>query len=154
MLFDERKSVQRGQASRAPSVFDAQLTSDASHKLRGSSLHWQRATQKEQAPGLHRFNVGAEWGWGTRQVYAKVFQPLLGASARCVRGHSRFPMDITRGLFRSPKRDACLRSSPATTSPPTQMRAAVNVQHLAGDLARLGEIEHRLCDVLGLRNLP
>src|SRR5437868_10905674 len=87
MLFDERKSIQRGQASRAPSVFDAQLTSDASHKLRGSSLHWQRATQKEQAPGLHRFHVGAERGWGTRQVYAKVFQPLLGASARCVRGH-------------------------------------------------------------------
>ena len=34
------------------------------------------------------------------------------------------------------------------------MRAAVNVQHLAGDLARLGEIEHGLCDVLGARNLP
>src|SRR5437660_7219451 len=91
MLFDERKSVQRGQASRAPSVFDAQLTSDASHKLRGSSLHWQRATQKGQVPRLHRFPVGAERGWGTRQVYAKIVQPLLGTSARCVRGHSRFP---------------------------------------------------------------
>src|ERR1700730_11998154 len=34
------------------------------------------------------------------------------------------------------------------------MRAAVNVQHLAGDLARLGEVEHSLCDVLGARNLP
>src|SRR5216684_6600054 len=34
------------------------------------------------------------------------------------------------------------------------MRAAINVQHLDGDLARLGEIEHGLCDVLGARNLP
>src|SRR5437016_1751303 len=51
-------------------------------------------------------------------------------------------------------RNACLRPSPATTSPPTQMRAAINVQHLAGDLARLGEIEHGLRDVLGARNLP
>jgi hypothetical protein len=34
------------------------------------------------------------------------------------------------------------------------MRAAVNVQYLAGDLARVGEIEHGLCDVLGARNLP
>ena len=34
------------------------------------------------------------------------------------------------------------------------MRAAVNVQHLAGDLARLGEIEHGLGDVRGGRNLP
>src|SRR6267378_5863679 len=39
-------------------------------------------------------------------------------------------------------------------SPPTQMRAAINVQHLAGDLARLGEIEHGLRDVLGARNPP
>src|SRR5713226_1287618 len=40
------------------------------------------------------------------------------------------------------------------TSPPAQVRAAVNVQHLSGDLARLGEIEHGFCDVLGARNLP
>jgi hypothetical protein len=37
--------------------------------------------------------------------------------------------------------------------PPTEMRAAVNVQHLAGDLARLGEIENGLRDVPGVRNL-
>src|SRR6266850_2086568 len=34
------------------------------------------------------------------------------------------------------------------------MRAAAKVQHLAGDLARLGEIEHGLRDVLGTRNMP
>jgi len=33
------------------------------------------------------------------------------------------------------------------------VRAAVNVRHLAGDLPRLGEIEHRFGDVLGGRNL-
>src|ERR1700733_7334980 len=140
MLLDERKSVQCGQASRAPSVFDAQLTSDASQKLGGASLHGQRATQKEQVSGLHRFNVGAERGWGARQVYAKLFQPLFGASICRVRGHYRFSMDVTRRRL--------------STSPPTQMRAAVNVQHLAGDLSRLGEIEHGLCDVLSARNMP
>src|SRR5467141_4309943 len=96
MLLDERKSVQCGQASRAPGVLDAQLISDASQELWGPSFYWQRAAQKEQVPGLYRFHVGAERGRRTRQVYAKVFQPLLGASARCVRGHYRFPMDITR----------------------------------------------------------
>src|SRR4029077_14711568 len=101
MLLHESKSVQRGQASRAPSVFDAQLTSDASQELGGSSLHWQRATQKEQDPDLHRFNVGAERGWGTRQVDAKVFQTLFGTSIlSCVRGHYRFSMNITRGCLR------------------------------------------------------
>jgi hypothetical protein len=50
-------------------------------------------------------------------------------------------------------RCGCLASS-AYPSPPTEMRAAINVQHLAGDLARLGEIEHGLCDVPGARNLP
>jgi hypothetical protein len=73
MLLDERKSIQRGQASRAPSVFDAQLTSDASQELWGASLHGQRAAQKEQVPGLYRFHVGAERGRRTRQVYAKLF---------------------------------------------------------------------------------
>jgi hypothetical protein len=33
------------------------------------------------------------------------------------------------------------------------MRATVNVQHLTGDLARLGEIKHGFCDVLSARNL-
>ncbi len=56
------------------------------------------------------------------------FQPLFGAGIRSVRGHYRFSMDVY------------------STSPPDitdrQMRAAVNaVQHLAGDLTRLGEIE-------------
>jgi hypothetical protein len=31
-----------------------------------------------------------------RQTYAKVLQTLLGTSIRCVRGHYRFSMDITR----------------------------------------------------------
>jgi len=66
----------------------------------------------------------------------------------------RVPHAYHSKALRRPTRNACLRPSPATTSPPTQMRAAVNVQHLAGDLARLGEIEHGLCDVLGVRNLP
>src|SRR6266852_4309302 len=96
MLLGERKSVQRRQASRAPSVFDAQLSSDAPQELGDSSLHWQRATQKEQIPGLHRFNISAERSWWTRQVYAKVLQPLFGTGVRCVRGHYRFSMDITR----------------------------------------------------------
>jgi len=87
MRLGERKSVQRGQTSRAPSVFDAQLTSNASQELGNSSLHWQRATQEKQVPGLYRFNVGAERGWRTRQGYAKVFQPLFGTSIRCVCGH-------------------------------------------------------------------
>src|ERR1700680_2872428 len=91
MLLGERKRVQRGQASRAPSVFDAQFASDAAQELGDSSLHWQRATQKEQIPGLHRFNIGAERTWWTRQVYAKVFQALFGTGVRCVRGHYRSP---------------------------------------------------------------
>src|SRR6266850_8126015 len=97
MLLGERKRIQRGQASRAPSVFDAQLGPDASQELRDSFLHWQRAAQKEQIPGLHRFNVGAERSWCTRQVYAKVLQPSFGTGVCRVRGHYRFSMDITRG---------------------------------------------------------
>src|SRR5450631_4205971 len=87
MLLGDRKRIQRSQASRTPSVFDAQLSSDASQELGRSSLHWQRAAQEEQVAGLHRFNVGAERSWWTRQVYAKVSQPLFGTGARCVRGH-------------------------------------------------------------------
>ena len=56
------QSVQPGQPSSAPSVFDAQLTSDASQELGDSVLHWQRATQEEQVPGLHRFDVSTERG--------------------------------------------------------------------------------------------
>src|ERR1700737_736634 len=133
MLLGYRKRVQRRQARRTPSVFDAQITSDASQELGGSPLHWQRAAQKEQVPGLHRFNIGGERSWWTRQVYAKVFQPLFGTGVRCVRGHYRFSMDISRGRLRRPTGNACLLcckacpSSP-TTSPPTWMRAAVNEQ--------------------------
>src|SRR5882762_10083175 len=123
MLLGERESVQRRQASRAPSVFDAQLSSDASQELRDSPLHWQRAAQKEQIPGLHRFNIGAERSWWTRQVYAKVLQPSFGTRVCRVRGHYRFSMDITRGRLRRPTGNACLlrckaRPSSATTSPP------------------------------------
>src|ERR1700675_1711850 len=100
MLLSERKRIQRGQASRAPSVFDAQLSSDTSQELGHSPLHWQRAAQEEQVPGLHRFNVGAERGWWARQVYAEVSQPLFGTGVRCVRGHYRRSIDISRGRFR------------------------------------------------------
>src|ERR1700686_78130 len=91
MPLAERERVQRGQASRAPSVFDAQLSSDTSQELGGSPLHWQRPAQEEQVPGLHRLNIGAERSRWTRQVYAKVFQPLFGTGVRCVRGHYRSP---------------------------------------------------------------
>ena len=87
MIMGKRKSVQRREASRAPSVFDAQLTSDAPQELGGSTFHRQRAAQKEQVAGLHRLNVGTERGWGTGQANAKVFQPLFGAGIRRVRGH-------------------------------------------------------------------
>src|SRR2546422_5141174 len=102
MLLGERKRIQRGQASRAPSIFDAQLSSDTSQELGRSSLYRQRAAQEEQVAGLHRFNVGAERSWWTRQVYAKVSQPLFGTGARCVRGHYRRSIDISRGRFRRP----------------------------------------------------
>src|ERR1700681_728569 len=87
MLLSQSKSVQCGQASRASSVFDAQLASDTSQEPGGTSLHRQRATQKEQASGLHCLDVGAKWGWRIRQTYAKVLQPLLRTSVRFVGGH-------------------------------------------------------------------
>ena len=72
-------------------------SSYASQELGNAPLHWQRAAQKEHVPGLHCFNIGAERSWWTRQDYAKVFQSLFGTGVRCVRGHYRFSMDITRG---------------------------------------------------------
>src|SRR5256885_3690198 len=107
MLPDERKRVQRGQARRALSVFNAQLGSDASQELRSSLLHWQRAAQKEQVPGLDCFNIRAKRSWWTRQFYAKVFQPLFGTGVRCVRGHLRH------------HRPRCAPPSTCSTSPVT-----------------------------------
>src|ERR1700722_15070540 len=115
MRLGERKCVQRRQASRAPSVFDAQISSDASQELGGSPLHRQRTAQKEQIPGLHRFNIGAERSWGMREVYAKVLQPSLGAGVCCIRGHYLFSMDITGGHHRP----RCAPPSTGSTSPVT-----------------------------------
>src|SRR5580692_5672746 len=91
MLLDDRKRVQRRQTSRAPSVFDGQLSSDVSQERGNSVLHRQRATQKKQIPGLHRFNVGTEGRWWTGQVNAKVLQPSFGTGIGLVRGHHRPP---------------------------------------------------------------
>src|ERR1700722_17803094 len=96
MLLDQRQSVQRRQASRAPSVFDAQVVSEAPLEFGNSSLHGQGATQKEQVARLHRLNVGAEWSWRTRQIDAKFLQPFFGAGIRRVRGHYSFSLDITQ----------------------------------------------------------
>src|ERR1700730_5814635 len=148
MLFGYCKSVQRGQASRASSVFDAQLASDTSQELGNTSLHWQRPTQEKQLPGLHRFNVSAERSWGARQDYAKVFQPLFGADVRCVGGHYRFSVDLLEVAGH------IAIAAARQQLPPTQMGAAVDVQYLAGDLARLRKIEHGLGNVLGSCNLP
>ena len=52
MFLDDRQGVQRRHASRVLPVLDAQLTADASQELRDSFSHGQRATQKEQVPGL------------------------------------------------------------------------------------------------------
>src|SRR6266404_1322405 len=87
MLLGECKRIQRGQATRAPPFFDVQLSSDTSQEPGYSLLHWQRAAQKEQVPGLDCFNIRAKRSWWTRQFYAKVFQPLFGTGVRCVRGH-------------------------------------------------------------------
>src|ERR1700686_1851726 len=91
MLLGDRQRIQRGQAARAPSVFDAQLSSDASQEFGGSCLHWQRAAQKEQLPALHRFDIGAKRGWWTRQDYAKVLQPSFGTVVRCAHGQTGSP---------------------------------------------------------------
>src|SRR5689334_16929175 len=48
MLLGERERIQRGQARRAPPVFDAQLSSDMSKELGRAILHWQRAAQQQQ----------------------------------------------------------------------------------------------------------
>src|ERR1700687_1034725 len=89
MLPRRRESVQRGKLSRTSSVFDAQLASDTSDKLGDTALDGQRATQKEQASRLYRFNVGAKRPWGRRQVDAKVSETFLSGSVRCVRGHDQ-----------------------------------------------------------------
>src|SRR5450432_1069714 len=117
MLLGERKRIQRSQASRTPSVFDAQISSDASHELGRASLHWQRAAQEEQVPSLHRLNVGAEMSRWTRQVYAEVSQTLFGTDALCIHGHYWRSIDISRASFHH--RPRCAPPSTCSTSPVT-----------------------------------
>src|ERR1700730_1499032 len=87
MLLGERQRIQRRQASRAPSVFNAQPSPNVSQELGDSSLHRQCAAQKEQIPGLHCFNISAEWSGWMRQIYAKVLQSSFGTGVRRVRRH-------------------------------------------------------------------
>ena len=144
----ERKSVQCRQASRPPSVFDAQVAADSPQET-GESPPPRAASRSKRAGSL-----SAPLQHRHQAELAGAADLCRGPSAaarhwRLCSWTSPFSLDLSRGLL-------CCKVcySSAITLPPAQMRAPVNMQHLAGDLARLGEIEHRLSDVLGGRNLP
>src|SRR5579862_745137 len=87
MLPRRGESVQRAKLSRTSAVFEVQLASETSDELGDTALDWQCATQKEQAPCLYCFNVGAKRPWGRRQLEAKISQTVFSGSVRCVGGH-------------------------------------------------------------------
>src|SRR5258706_7888585 len=79
MLRCDSEEVERREVSRLAPRFHIELRSDAPNEFRDVAFRGKHPAQKKQIARRHRFHISAERLGPRREVYAKFFQPLLGA---------------------------------------------------------------------------
>src|SRR5262249_29528799 len=86
-------------------AFDIELRADAPDDFRLAAFGRKHPAQKEEIPGLHRFDVAAERLRRLRKLDAELFQPLLSAGLSLFR----------RGIHSSTSPVPGVRHDPSST---------------------------------------